>query len=36
MVVNSCPGDLEGRMRLKTMWKLIPQVGEKRGMSEWR
>ena len=29
MVVNSCLEDLEGRMRLKRMWKLIPQVGEK-------
>ena len=26
MVVNSCLEDLEGRMRLKRMWKLVPQV----------
>jgi len=30
IVVNGCLEDLEGRMRLKRMWKLIPQAGEKR------
>ena len=29
MVVNSCLEDLEGRLRLKGIWKLIPQVGKK-------
>ena len=29
MVVNSCL-DLEERMRLKRMWTLVPQVGQKR------
>uniref|UniRef100_A0A8C4Q2W4 Zgc:64106 n=1 Tax=Eptatretus burgeri TaxID=7764 RepID=A0A8C4Q2W4_EPTBU len=34
MVVNSCLEDLEGRMRLKRMWKLDPQVGKnEEGMS---
>ena len=28
MVVNSCLEDLEGRMRLKTMWKFVRQVGK--------
>ena len=27
-MVNSCLEELEGRMRLKRMWKLIPQVGK--------
>ena len=35
MVVKSYVEDLEGRMRLKRMWKLVPQV-EKRGTNEWR
>jgi len=30
MVENSDLEDQEGRMRLKRMWKLIPQVGKKR------
>ena len=30
MVVNSCFEDVEGRVGLKRMWKLVPQVGEKR------
>ena len=30
MVVNSCLEDLDGKMRLKRMWKLIPQVGIKK------
>ena len=29
MVVNSCLEDLEGRVRLKRMWKLVPQTGKK-------
>ena len=29
MVLNSCLEDLEGRMRLKRMWRLVPQVGKK-------
>ena len=29
MVVNSCLEDMEGRMRLKSMWKLGAQVGKK-------
>ena len=29
MVVNSCFQDLEVGMRLKRMWKLMPQMGEK-------
>ena len=37
MVVNSCLEYLEGRMRLKNVWKVVPQVGKKeRGMNEWR
>ena len=36
MVVNSCLEDLEGRMRLKRMWKFVPQAGKKRGINEWR
>ena len=35
MVVNSCLEHLEGRMRFKSLWKVIPQVG-KRGTNEWR
>ena len=35
MAVNSYLGDLEGRMRLQRLWKLIPQMG-KGGTSEWR
>ena len=27
MTVNSCLEDLEGRMRLKRMWKFVLQVG---------
>ena len=34
-MVNSCLEDVEGRMRLKRMWKLIPKVGGKGG-GEWR
>ena len=30
MVLNSCLEDLEGRMRLKWMFNLVPQVGKKR------
>ena len=30
MLVNSCLEDLEGRMRLKRMWKLVPQVVKER------
>ena len=30
MMVNSCLEDLEGRMRLKRMWKLVPQVWGKK------
>ena len=30
VVVNSRLEDLEGRMRLKRIWKLVPQAGEKR------
>ena len=30
MVVNSCLKDLEGRMTLKRMLKLVPQVGKKK------
>ena len=30
MVVNSCLEDLEGRMKLKRMWKLIPKAGKKK------
>ena len=29
MVLNSCLEDLEGRIRLKGMWKLVPQVGKR-------
>jgi len=29
MVVNSCLEDLDGRMRLKRIWKLVPEVGKK-------
>ena len=29
MVVNSCLEGREGRMRLKRMWKLVPQTGKK-------
>ena len=37
MVVNSSLGELEGRMRLMRMCKLIQQVGKKkRGTNEWR
>jgi len=36
MVVNSCLEDLEGRMRLKRMLKLIPKAGKKRGTKEWK
>ena len=35
MVVNSCLEDLDGRMRLKKMLKLIPQEGKKKS-NEWR
>ena len=28
MVVNSCLEDMEGRMRLRRMWKLVPRVGK--------
>ena len=35
MVVNSGLEDLEVRMRLKKMWKLVPQV-EKRGTNWWK
>ena len=28
IVVNSCFEGLEGRMRLKTMWKMVPQTGK--------
>ena len=31
MVVNSGLEDLEGRMKLKRMWKLVPQMGKKVG-----
>ena len=31
MLMNGCPEDLERKMRLKRMWKLIPQVGKKEG-----
>ena len=30
MVVNSCREYLEGRMRLKRVWKLVPQAGKKK------
>ena len=30
MVMNSCLEALEGRMKLKRMWKFVPQVGKKR------
>ena len=30
VVVDSCLEDLEGRMRLKKMWKFIPWVGKKK------
>ena len=30
MVLNSCLEYVEGRMKLKRMWKLIPQVGKKK------
>ena len=30
MVVNSCLEDLEGRVRLKRMWKLFQWMGKKR------
>ena len=30
MVVNGCPEYLEGGMRLKRIWKLVPQEGEKK------
>ena len=30
MVGKGCLEDLDGRMRLKKMWQLVPQVGEKR------
>ena len=36
MVDNSCLEDLEGRMRLKRMWKSIAQAGKKGGTNEWR
>ena len=29
MVMNSCLQDLDGRIRLKRMWKLVPHVGKK-------
>ena len=35
MVVKSYLEDLEGSMRLKRMWKLVPQVG-KRGTNGWQ
>ena len=36
-MVNSRLEDLDGRMRLKRMWKLVPQVKKnKRGTNEWR
>jgi len=36
MVVNNCLKDLEERMRLKRVWKVVLQVGKKRGINEWR
>ena len=30
MVVSSCLEDLEGGMRLKRVWKVVPQAGKKR------
>jgi len=30
MVVNNCLEDLEERMRLKRVWKVVLQVGKKR------
>ena len=30
MVLNSCLEDLEGKIRLKRMWKFVPQVWKKR------
>ena len=34
MVVHSDLEDLGGKMRLKSMWKLVPQVGIEEQMSE--
>ena len=34
MVMNSCLKDLDGRMRLKRMWKLVSQVGKKKTRNE--
>ena len=31
ITLNSCLEELEGRMTLKRMWKLIPQARKKRG-----
>ena len=37
MVMNSCFEDLEGRMRWKRMWKLVPQVGQVRAACDgWK
>ena len=36
MVVNCCFEDLEGVMRLKRKWELVPQAGKKKGTNEWR
>ena len=30
MVLNRCLEDLEGRMRLKRTWRLVPEVEKKR------
>ena len=38
MVVNSCPDDLEGKMTLKRMWKLFPQIRKREritGGEQW-
>ena len=30
VVVNSCFGDLEGRVGLKRVWEFVPKVGKKK------
>ena len=33
---HNCLEDLEGRMRLKRLWKLVSQVGKRRGTNDLR
>ena len=34
MVLNSYFKDLEGRVRLKSVWEFVPKAGKKRRMNE--